>query len=369
MKITGIEALHLRIQRVELKADGTQEVLLVRVITDEGIVGHGEAVSNASVVRAIVEAPRSMPFRHGLAVVLTGSDPLDPEARWQDMYDATRWYGRRGAAIHAMAAVDTALWDIVGQYQHRSCHAVWGTRRNRVRAYASVLFSDDPEGSAALAAELAERGFTAIKFGWGKFGRDRTWDIRTLEAIRSAVGSRIDLMVDAGRVWTVDDALRRAPELFERFDLRWLEEPLHEDDLDGYAQLAAAMPGWIAAGETEEREADFLGLLGRGVKVIQPDIGRAGGPTVCRGLSASAAARSAWCVPHCFGTGVNLAASAQWMASAESAPMMEYPVTASPLRNELVVGMPTMQGGEVVVSDEPGLGINLNQTAIKRYRV
>src|SRR5882672_4384193 len=124
MKITGIEALHLRMPQVELKADGTQEVLLVRVTTDEGIVGHGEAVSNAAVVRAIVEAPRSAPFRHGLAVVLSGSDPLDPEARWKDMYDATRWYGRRGVAIHAMAAVDTALWDIVGKNQHRSCHAV-----------------------------------------------------------------------------------------------------------------------------------------------------------------------------------------------------------------------------------------------------
>jgi len=144
---------------------------------------------------------------------------------------------------------------------------------------------------------------------------------------------------------------------------------LHEDDLDGYAQLAAAMPGWIAAGETEERAADFLGLLERGVKVIQPDIGRAGGPTVCRGISASAAARSAWCVPHCFGTGVNLAASAQWMASAETAPMMEYPITASPLRNDLVVGMPTMQDGQVVVGDDPGLGISLDSATIERYRV
>src|SRR5262249_56125321 len=120
--------------------------------------------------------------------------------------------------------------------------------------------------------------------------------------------------------------VRRAAELVERFALLWLEEPLHEDDLGGYARLAAAMPGWIAAGETEEREADFVGLLGRGIKVIQPDIGRAGGPTVCRRLASAAAARSAWCVPHCFGTGVNLAASAQWMGSAETAPMMEYPV-------------------------------------------
>src|SRR5204863_6475968 len=98
MKITAVEALHLRIPKVELKADGTQEVLVVRVTTDDGLVGHGEAVSNASVVRTIVEAPRSMPFRHGLATVLTGSDPLDPPARWRDMYEATRWYGRRGVA-------------------------------------------------------------------------------------------------------------------------------------------------------------------------------------------------------------------------------------------------------------------------------
>ena len=368
MKIAGIEALHLRVPQVELKADGTQEVLLVRVTTDDGIVGHGEAVSNASVARAIVEAPRSMPFRHGLAAILAGADPLDPAARWQDMYDATRWYGRRGAAIHAIAAVDTALWDIVGRHRRRSCHAVWGTRRQRVRAYASVLFGDEPQRSAAAAADLAQRGFTAIKFGWGRFGRDRAWDLRTLEAIRSAVGPRVDLMVDAGRIWTAAEALRRAPELFERFALLWLEEPLHEDDLDGYAQLAAAVPGWIAAGETEEREADFAGLLARGVKVIQPDIGRAGGPTVCRRLAAAAIARSAWCVPHCFGTGVNLAASAQWMASAESAPMMEYPVTASPLRNELVTGMPTMRDGEVVIGDDPGLGVELDAQVVERYR-
>ena len=369
MKIARVEALHLRIPKVELKADGTQEVMLVRVTTDAGLVGHGEAVSNATVARAIVEAPRSMPFRHGLAATLAGADPLDPAARWQDMYEATRWYGRRGAVLHAMAAVDTALWDIVGQQRQRACHAVWGTRRHRVRAYASVLFREDADSSAAVAADLAARGFTAIKFGWGRFGRDRDWDLATLAAIRSAIGPGIDLMVDAGRVWSADEALRRTPELFERFALQWLEEPLHEDDLDGYARLAAAAPGWIAAGETEERAADFLALLERGIKVIQPDIGRAGGPTVCRGLSADAAARSAWCVPHCFGTGINLAASAQWMGTAEAAAMMEYPVTASPLRNDLVAGMPVMQGGEVVIGDEPGLGVTLNADVVERYRV
>jgi L-alanine-DL-glutamate epimerase-like enolase superfamily enzyme len=374
MRIAAVEAFHLRLGQVEEKADGTQEVLLVRVVTDSGLVGHGEAVSNATVARAIVEAPRSAPFLHGLAVSLIGSDPLEPEARWLDMYNATRWYGRRGAAIHAMAAIDTALWDIVGQSRGQPCHALWGTQRNRIPAYASVLFPDTPKAAAALAASLVERGFTAIKFGWGRFGRSLDWDCAVLAEVRAAIGDSTELMVDAGRVWPADEAIRRAPELFERFNILWLEEPLHEDDLGGYGRLgkslAAAVPsGRIATGETEERETDFAALLERGVRVIQPDVGRAGGLTVCRRLSTLAHRHGAWCVPHSFGTGVNLAASAQWMASAEAAPFMEYPVTRSPLRNDLVLGLPEMIDGMVVVTGAPGLGIRLDSATIDRYRV
>jgi L-alanine-DL-glutamate epimerase-like enolase superfamily enzyme len=369
MKISRIEALHLRLPRIEGKADGTQEVVVVRVETDAGLVGHGEVVSNSTVGRAIIEAPMSAPFRHGLGAALAGSDPLDPEARWADMYHASRWYGRRGAAIHAMAGIDTALWDIVGQHRGLPCHAVWGTRRRRIPAYASVLFPETPAAAAALATELAGRGFGAIKFGWNRFGRDRDWDLAVLAEIRRAIGDKIGLAVDAGRVWSADTAIARAPELFERFDLLWLEEPLHEDDLEGYGRLAAAVRGRIATGETEERESDFRALIERGVRVIQPDVGRAGGLTICRRLSTLAAGKGIWCLPHSFGTGVNLTASAQWMASAEEAPYMEYPVTPSPLRNDLVQGIPAMVDGQVEVGDRPGLGIALDPATIERFRV
>jgi L-rhamnonate dehydratase len=355
--------------KVEGKADGTQEVLVVRVETDAGLVGHGEAVSNATVSRAIIEAPMSAPFRHGLGACLAGSDPLDPPARWADMYHASRWYGRRGAAIHAMAGIDTALWDIVGQHRRQACHQVWGTKRRRIRAYASVLFPDTAAEAAALAASLAERGFTAVKFGWNRFGRDRAWDCAVLAEIRAALGSTVDLMIDAGRVWSADEAIARAPELFDRFDPLWLEEPLHEDDLAGYGKLTRAAPGRIATGETEERLQDFAALADLGVQVLQPDIARAGGPSTCLRISTLAHARKIWCLPHCFGTGVNLAASAQWMGSAEEAPMMEYPVTASPLRNDLVVGIPPMIDGEVAIGDAPGLGIRLNPETLGRFRV
>src|SRR5262245_54702142 len=372
-RIAAVEALHMRLGRVEEKADGTQEVMLVRGTTESGLVGHGEAVSNATVARSIVEAPRSAPFRHGLAVSLIGANALEPEARWLDMYNATRWYGRRGAAIHAMAAVDTALWDILGRSRGLACHALWGTRRHRIPAYASVLFPETPGEAARLAESLVARGFRAVKFVWGRFGRDRAWDHEVLAEIREALGPDIALMVDAGRIWQAEEALARAPELFERFAILWLEEPLHEDDLEGYRRLAQFLAAThpaarIAVGETEERESDFAGLLDRGVRVIQPDVGRAGGLTVCRRLSTLAHHHGAWCLPHSFGTGVNLAASAQWMASAEEAPFMEYPVTRSPLRNELVLGLPRMADGMVEVTNAPGLGVSLDQSVIARYR-
>lgn len=367
MKIASVEALHMRAPKVELKADGTQEVLVVRIVTDTGLTGHGEAVSNATVAKAIVEAPMSAPFRHGLRAVLLGTDPCDPVARWHDMFEATRWYGRRGAAMHAISAVDTALWDIAGQAAGRPCHALWGTRRSRIRAYASVLFPDTPLDAARLAERCLAAGFTAIKFGWNAFGKDEAWDIRTLAEIRRAIGEDVALMVDAGRCWTADEALRRAPRLIDEFGLLWLEEPLHEDDVAGYRRLAAAVAGRIAAGETEETEGFFERLIEAGVRVIQPDVGRCGGLTVARRLSSRAHRANLWCVPHCFGTGVNLAASLQWMAAAEDAPFNEYPLTESPLRNELVVGLPRLVDGWVDVSDAPGLGITLDDAVARRF--
>ena len=191
MRISGIEALHFRLPSVQDKADGTQEVLIARVTTDVGLVGHGEAVSCSTVARAIIEAPRWAPFRHGLGAALIGLDPLDPAIRWQDMYEATRWHGRRGCVIHAMAAVDTALWDIVGQAHGLPCHALWGTQRPRGRAYASVLFPDTEAEAAAVAADLITRGFSAPKFGWGRFGHDAAHDCAILRATRSAIGDHL----------------------------------------------------------------------------------------------------------------------------------------------------------------------------------
>jgi L-alanine-DL-glutamate epimerase-like enolase superfamily enzyme len=127
--------------------------------------------------------------------------------------------------------------------------------------------------------------------------------------------------------------------------------------------------GRIATGETEETFDQFSDLLERGVSVIQPDVGRAGGLSICLRLSELAASRNAWCVPHCFGSGVNLVSSIHWTAAAPEAPFIEYPFTESPLRNELIEGIPPMKEGYVSLPHRPGLGVSFNEEVITRFRV
>ena len=130
MKITDIEAIHLRIPDVEEIADGTQDVLVVRVHADNGLVGVGEVPSQSYVCKAIIDAPRSAERRHGLREILVGREIDDLQEMWQTMYYHTNRYGRRGAAIHAISGADIALWDIRGQYENKPiCELLGGAQR------------------------------------------------------------------------------------------------------------------------------------------------------------------------------------------------------------------------------------------------
>src|SRR5215510_14000772 len=203
MTITDVEALHLRLPNIEEIADGTQDVLVIRIHTDAGLVGIGEVSSQSYVCKAIFEAPRSAERRHGLAHLLLGQDPLDVEGLWQRMYYHTNRYGRRGAAIHAISGADIALWDLRGKILGKPvCEMLGGQKRASVRAYASYLFGDSPEETQELANQAVDLGLTAVKFGWGVFGKDAGTDLAHVEAARRAVGNNRELMVDAGHVWT-----------------------------------------------------------------------------------------------------------------------------------------------------------------------
>ncbi|MBI2195166.1 MAG: mandelate racemase/muconate lactonizing enzyme family protein [Planctomycetes bacterium] len=370
MKITRVEGLHLRLPDVREIADGTQDVLVVRVHTDSGLIGLGEVTSQSFVCKAIIEAPRSAKRRHGLDEICRGLDPLDIEGCWNVMYDQTLRYGRRGAAVHAISGVDLALWDIRGKALGKPVYELLGGRRHeRIRAYASVLFGETPEATGRMARRFADLGLTAVKFGWGPFGKDARVDREHVRQAREALGWDRDLMIDVGHAWDAARAIERCRQL-EEFRPYWVEEPLPPDDLDGYARLCAAANLRIAAGEAEVTTHDFRSLMDRGgLHVVQPDVAFAGGLSVCWMVSQMARERRRLCVPHCFSTGVNQTASIHWMTAFEDARFVEYCLSESPLMRRLVAGMPALEDGTVRVGDRPGYGIELDEEMVGRYLV
>ncbi len=163
------------------------------------------------------------------------------------------------------------------------------------------------------------------------------------------------------------DGAARA-KLLAPFGIRWLEEPLSQDDLAGYGQLCRESPVPIAAGEGEATRFGFADLIERGVHVLQPDVAICGGLTVCRQVSKMCQAAGRRAMPHCFSTGVNLAASLHWMAAC-GGDLVEYCFRPSPLARKLVLDIPPLVDGYVGVPDGPGLGIELDEGIIERYRV
>ena len=296
MKIARVEAIHLRIPEVQEIADGTQDVLVVRIQTDSGLEGIGEVTSQSYVCKAIFEAPPSAARRHGLAHLLLGQDPLDVEGLWERMYYHTNRYGRRGAAIHAISGADIALWDLRGKILGKPvCELLGGQKRTSVRAYASYLFGASPKETHELAKQAVNLGLTAVKFGWGVFGKDAGTDLAHVEAAEKRVGKDRALMVDAGHAWTLPWhwSVRGCS---NHSDISWLEEPLSQDDLKGYAELCPLSPVPIAAGEGEVTQWGFQSLLDSGIHVIQPDVAFCGGLTVSAQVSQMAQRAGRRCV-------------------------------------------------------------------------
>jgi L-rhamnonate dehydratase len=187
MKITKIEPIVLRLPKVTEAVDGTQDDLLIRIETDEGIYGWGEVDSSPEVARAVVQAPISHGIARGLGQVLIGRDPFDIEQLWESMYRATIYYGREAVVIHAISGVDMALWDILGKAVGKPVHKLLGgTYRSKARAYASLLMPETPAEAERLARDCVAQGFSAMKFGWGRLDKMSAATLNLLPALARA---------------------------------------------------------------------------------------------------------------------------------------------------------------------------------------
>ena len=369
MKITRVITQILRIPEVEDRSAGTQDTLLIRVQTDAGIEGIGEVDSSPEVAKAVIDAPMSHKNACGLRELILGEDPLDTERLWDRMYRGSFYFGRRGAAITAMAGVDLALWDIKGKHLGLPVHQLLGGKRhNRIRAYASILFGRDGAETAEIARRCVEAGYSAVKFGWEPMGISEALDLDLVRGAREGCGDS-DVLIDAGCVWDARTALKRA-EKFADFNIGWLEEPLDQDDIDGYVWLRDRSPVPIAAGEGEcGRWAFEPWIRQRALDIYQIDLAR-NGFTDAAFIRRRVEDSGGRVVNHCYKTPISVAACLHWLSTAPSAFIFEDCVEDSPLRHELAEER--FQGGEdgfILVPDRPGLGVTLNEDCVQEYKV
>jgi len=376
MKITKVEAIPIR-QKGEIKLinDSAQDGIIIKVYTDEGIVGYGEVDSSPLVVKAVIEAPVSHRICCGLAAVVVGEDPFDVEKIWEKMYLASTFYGRRGVVIHAMSGIDIAIWDIIGKALNKPLYKVLGgSFRDRVRAYASTLMPYTPQESYEETRKCCDAGYTAIKLGWGGFELGMRENIALIKAAREATGPDIDLMFDLGFIPSADNPIDAASRIqlakaIEQYDPYWIEEPLYPDDLEGYRKLSEAVNIRIACGENESTIYGFKQLIDyAGVSILQPDITRCGGITQARKIATLAAANHLTVVPHAWSSGIVIAASLHIIASIPNSCLLEYLIWDNPIRKEMLVEDILVKDGYATLPEGPGLGIEINDQAIEKYR-
>ena len=379
MKITQVRAHVLRsaLEQPFSFSQGwvsSRGATLVEVQTDDGITGWGEALCQGLQPPEIAAAA----IDHALKHLVVGEDPLQPEVLWHRMYHYTRDYGQKGAVVGAISGIDIALWDICGKARNAPvAKLLGGAFRTRVEAYATGFYRIKGHGEAPRLAQEFEthcaNGFRALKI---KLGFGIADDLAVMKAIWEASKGK-EVMIDVNHAYSVTDAIRLGRELEDMgWRLRWYEEPVVQEDLDGYAEVRRALATPIAGGENEYTLFGFKQLLEkRAIDIAQPDICLAGGFTGCRHIVALAHAHGVQVNPHVWASAVGQAASLQLIASIPVANhalfpkdiLLEFDTSSHPFRNELT-DMPLRQKqGWVEIPQKPGLGIDVNRKILEKY--
>ena len=275
---------------------------VVEIETNQGLVGMGNVALAPHVAKLIIDLH--------LAPLIIGEDPFDTELLWQKMYRTTHAWGRKGVGMAAISAIDIALWDLKGKFLSQPVFKLLGGRtKKRIPCYASKLYAGPVDAMQQEAQAYLDQGFSAMKMRFGYGPCDGPEGIRrnidSVAAVREVIGFDVDLMLECYMGWTFDYTRRILPKL-ERFEPRWLEEPLLADEIDSYAALARQTSIPIAGGEHEFTVHGFRQLLDRqAIGVIQYDTNRVGGITAALKINALAEAHGVPVIPHNAAIGVN----------------------------------------------------------------
>ena len=386
MKITRVSAdwLHVPIpeerqHRSDFGVTRAFDSTLVRVETDAGITGFGEA--KAAVGSAGNNLALAACVERELGPLLIGEDPRDISRLWDVMYNGSRAHyaisrghvfpvlGRRGLTVSAISGIDMALWDILGKELDRPVWQLIGGRRHAAMpAYASGGWAPTAGIVAELQSFLDRGGFKAVKMRVGSGDGTLGHSIERVHAAREGLGPDIDIFCDAHGTFAVAEAKRFCRAVAD-CHIGWLEEPVTADDKAGQAEIRASTDIPIASGESEFTRFAFRDLaLLRAADIFQPDLSIAGGITEAIRIEALAAAHQIRFAPHLWGGACTFAAGLHVLAAATSGFIVEYSVGANPMLHELAEEDFTVVDGMLEIPDRPGLGVTIDEAFAARYR-
>lgn len=367
--ITGVEPIMLCYRPENAPRDGlanipTRDVFLVRIHTDEGITGIGEGFALGSLKSTAVLVEET------LAPLIIGKDPTMIEELWSLMYQQTFRYGRRGILIAGLSAIDLALWDILGKKTGLPVYKLLGGAHDSLIPYASAGYYMEGKTVADLAAEAVsykEMGFHIMKMKIG--GASIQEDQERIHAVRTATGDDFKLAVDANNAYDFQDALKMA-RFCEKEDIFFFEEPLSSEFMEDSRRLADAVDVPIAGYETQLTRygmRDFI--INHAVDIVQVDAIWSGGLTDCRKTAGIAETWNKMIIPHFSAGIVSLAANIHLGMGVCNCRYMEYTLDKNPMRDELGMQQIRMENGVVRVPDKPGLGIELNEDVLNKYKI
>lgn len=349
----------------------SRTIMLLEIITDDGLSGWGEAFGNAFINQTIVEKVYTDK--------IIGQNIFDTEKIWDELYNTLRDNGQKGSCIQALSAVDNALWDLKGKYTHLPVYRLLGgARRSEIIPYATGLYHTALHQSAqelvAEAVSYVHDGFSAVKMKIG-FGVED--DIAMVKAVRQAVGPDIKIMVDPNHAYNAMTATQLARGI-EPYDISWIEEPVPPEDLEGYKQVKNATTIPISGGEAEFTPYGFKNFIDhRCVDILQPDCCITGGLTSFRRIMTMAKTANIQCYPHVWGSGIAIAVGLNAAFAMPDFPeaLVQAPVyfeldrTENIFREKLNKKGLKIENGMIQLPEFEGLGLDVDRALIAKYQI
>lgn len=372
MKIDALDFFYLSMPEVLDIGDGSQDALLVRVRAG-GYEGWGECEASPLTTIAAMVCPMSHSACKPVLASVLGQKLAEPRDIWRIHQQVRESSMDLLQADHALSGVDIALWDLLGKRHQQPVYELLGYKRAYLKLpYASFLFGDTPQETFEKARQARQRGYQAVKCGWGPFGKNLQTDTDHVVAAREGVGDEAILLVDAGTAWGRDvERAKMRLSLLEEQRVTWLEEPFHSGALDAYYALSRVSKVRLAGGEGAHNEYMAQHMIDYGgLGYIQVDAGRVGGLTAAKRVADYAVQKQVTYVNHTFTSHLALSASLQPYAGLESHQICEYPLELKPLAYDLTTNHIHIDpNGGITLPEKPGLGIELNINTLKRYLV